>query len=61
MEDALAKIHREYREECIKLGTYRGVDPQSVEREIARWQKECNRPERKLARKRKHPPKGHAD
>jgi predicted TIM-barrel fold metal-dependent hydrolase len=60
-EDALARIHREYRDECIKLGVYRGIDPKAVEREIERWKKECSRPPRRPDRKRKHPPVGHAD
>jgi hypothetical protein len=61
MEDPLARIHREYREQCIKNGTYKGIDPASVEREIARWKKEATRPPRKTNSRRKHPPKGHAD
>ena len=60
-EDILARVNRAYREECIKNGTYKGIDPESVKREEERWKKECNRPPRSTGRKRKHPPKGHAD
>ena len=60
-EDALARIHRLFREECIRLGTYKGIDQESVKREEERWRKECSRPPRKVSRRRKHPPKGHAD
>jgi hypothetical protein len=59
-EDPLSRIHREFREQCIRNGTYKGIDPASVERGIARWKAECSRPPRKV-RHRKHPPKGHAD
>lgn len=61
-EDPLAKIHREWREKCVKDGTYRGIDPKCVEREVARWRAECARPPKpQKGRKRKHPPKGYAD
>lgn len=60
-EDPLAKIHRLWREQCIKNGTYRPITQQELDREEARWKAECNRTLRKQPRKRRHPPKGHAD
>jgi hypothetical protein len=59
-EDRLAKIHREWREQCIKVGKYRPITNEELDREQARWKAECNRPPRKTTA-RKHPPKGHAD
>lgn len=59
-EDPLARVHREYREECMKAGTYKGIDPRAVEREVARWRAECERKPNPPGKRRK-PPKGHAD
>jgi hypothetical protein len=59
-EDPLARIHRKWRERCIRDGVYRGINPADIAREEARWKAECNRPPRP-GRKRKYPPKGHAD
>lgn len=59
-EDPLVRMHREYREQCIRQGTYRPVTQGELDRGIARWKAECSRPPRKV-RKRKHQPKGTAD
>ena len=59
--EILAKIHREYREECIRMGTYKGIDPRSVYREMARHRAECNRPPRTGVKRPKKPPRGTAD
>lgn len=60
-EDRLARIHREYKEECIALGKYKPLTEEELAREQARWKAECQRPPKKQATRRKHPPKGHAD
>jgi hypothetical protein len=60
MEDALARIHREYREECIRNGTYRPFTEAELAKEIDRWKAKCKEVNMK-AKRRKNPPKGTAD
>lgn len=43
-EDQLSRIHREFREECIRLGTYRPITDAEIAKEEARWKTECQRP-----------------
>lgn len=60
MEDPLSRTHREYREACIRNGTYRPITQEELDREVARWKAKCKEigP---VKRRRKHPPKGTAD
>lgn len=60
-EDPLTRMHRRYKEECIRRGTYKPFTQEEFDREVARWKAICNRQPVLPARKRKHPPKGTAD
>ena len=60
-EDPLARIHRRYREQCIRMGTYKPITQEELDREVARWRAICSKKPAVPARKRKYPPKGHAD
>jgi hypothetical protein len=54
-EDPLARIHREYREQCIAAGTYRPMTESELERVEQRWKERLKmeamsvRPTRKRA------------
>lgn len=61
MEDPLARIHREYRDQCILLGKYRPFSEEELRQAEARHKALCSRPPVVQKRKRKHPPKGTAD
>jgi hypothetical protein len=43
------------------MGTYKPITQEELDREQARWRAEFNRKPAEPKRKRKHPPKGHAD
>lgn len=42
-EDPLARIHREYREECQRLGTYKPIPHEELRAIEARWKAEARR------------------
>lgn len=60
MECPFARMHREYREQCIKNGTYRPLAEEELRRGISKWKAECERLPKPRGRRRKNP-KGTAD
>lgn len=52
-EDPLARMHREYREQCIAAGVYRPFTDEELERANQRWKEiATSQPTRTASRKR---------
>ena len=61
MEDALARIHREYRDWCIERGTYRPFSERDFDEVQAKWTSKVKEEAKRPPRKHRKKPKGTAD
>jgi hypothetical protein len=52
-EDPLAKIHKTWRDQCIKNGTYRPFTEEELQRVLAKWREIFNRPRPPVETKKK--------
>lgn len=54
-EDRLARMHREYREQCIAAGVYRPFTDEELERANQRWKETASRQPTRITSRKRNP------